>query len=409
MTSRERVVKALNFEETDRVPIDIGGTQVSGLGIDFYCDLVRHLGIQETPKVYVQLEMLARVEEPVRMRLHSDVISLENPVMRWGLQNKNWKPWTTFMGNEVLMPGDFNPVEDEEGGLWLLNEMGEKIAYMAKGSLYFEFASGTSLSGDIIKMDPQKWKDSLPVYTDEELKEIGDNAEFLRKNTDYAIAGEFFRGFLGSSGPFAGHTVADWLCVLLLERDYAEEILDATVERALENTKLYLQAVGNNIDLMLISGTDYGTQRGELFNPELFKEIHAPRYRRINEYVHEKSDIKTFIHTCGSIYHLIESIIEAGFDVLNPLQITAANMDAKRLKEEFGGRIAFWGGGIDTQTVLPFGTKEEVIQQVRERIEIFAPGGGYIFNPTHCIQYGVTPENLLAVADEAFSYRRKSI
>ena len=124
----------------------------------------------------------------------------------------------------------------------------------------------------------------------------------------------------------------------------------------------------------------------------------------INDYVHKNSKIKTFIHSCGSIYNIIEYIIAAGFDILNPVQITAGNMDAARLKEEFGGRIVFWGGGVDTQTVLPFGSEDEVREQVKERIRIFAPGGGFVFNPTHCIQYGVPPKNLLAAADAAYEY-----
>jgi uroporphyrinogen decarboxylase len=386
------------------VPIDIGGTQVSGLCIDHYCDLLKHLSIDETPKVYEQFEMLARVEEPIRKRVHGDVISLENPSMRWGMRNKDWKNWRTFKGNEVLMPGDFHPETDEKGGLWLKDKKGTPIAHMAKDTLYFEFACGTAMSQDIVKMDPQQWKNSIALYTDEELKQISAEAKRLHEDTDYAVFGEFGRGGLGTNALFAGHTITDWLCILLTEREYAEELLQATTERALENVKLYLQAVGDNIDILFVSGTDYGTQRTELFNPEIWKESFMPRFRAINDYVHQSSRAKTFIHSCGSVYHILDYIIGAGFDILNPVQTTAGNMDARRLKDEFGGRIVFWGGGVDTQTVLPFGTKEEVIEQVKERLKIFAPGGGFVFNPTHCIQYGVPPENLLAAADTAYNY-----
>ncbi len=404
MTSRERILKTCNFEEPDRVPIDIGGSQVSGLCVDHYCDLLRYLSINELPKVYEQFEMLARVEEPIRKRLRGDVISLENPSMRWGLHNKDWKKWTTFKGNEVLMPGDFNPVIDEKGSLVLYDKDGIPISRMAKDTLYFEFACGTEMSKEIIKMDPRKWKDSIALYTDEELNQIAAEAKNLHENTEYAVFGEFGRGGLGSNGLFAGLRVTDWFCVLLTEREYADEILQVTAERAVENAKLYLEAVGDNIDIIFISGTDFGTQRIEFFRPDIWKDLFLPRYKMVNDYIHKNSRAKTFIHSCGSIYNIIDYIIAAGFDILNPVQITAGNMDAARLKEKFGGRIVFWGGGVDTQTILPFGTEDEVIEQVKERIKIFAPGGGFVFNPTHCIQYGVPPKNLLAAADTAYKY-----
>jgi len=404
MTPRERILKTCNFQEPDRVPIDIGGSQVSGLCIDHYCDLLRYLNIEELPKVYEQFEMLARVEEPIRKRLRGDVISLENPSMRWGLHNKEWKKWRTFKGNEVLMPGDFNPVIDEKGALILNDANGNPIARMAKDTLYFEFACGTEMSKEIVKMDPKKWKDSIVLYTDEELKQIAAEAKNLHENTDFAVFGEFGRGGLGSNGLFAGHKVTDWFCILLTEREYADEILQVTAERAVENAKLYLEAVGDSIDIIFVSGTDFGTQRVEFFRPEIWHDLFLPRYKMVNDYIHKNSRAKTFIHSCGSIYNIIEYIIAAGFDILNPVQVTAGNMDAARLKEKFGGRIVFWGGGVDTQTVLPFGTEDEVREQVKERIKIFAPGGGFVFNPTHCIQYGVPPKNLLAAADTAYEY-----
>ena len=404
MTPRERILKTCNFQEPDRVPIDIGGSQVSGLCIDHYCDLLSYLNIDELPKVYEQFEMLARVEEPIRKRLRGDVISLENPSMRWGLHNKEWKKWRTFKGNEVLMPGDFNPVIDEKGALILKDGNGTPIARMAKDTLYFEFACGTEMSKEIVKMDPKKWKDSIELYTDKELKQIAAEAKNLHENTEYAVFGEFGRGGLGSNGLFAGHKVTDWFCILLTEREYADEILQATAERAVENAKLYLEAVGDNIDIIFVSGTDFGTQRVEFFRPEIWHDLFLPRYKMVNDYIHKNSRAKTFIHSCGSIYNIIEYIIAAGFDILNPVQVTAGNMDAARLKEKFGGRIVFWGGGVDTQTVLPFGTEDEVREQVKERIKIFAPGGGFVFNPTHCIQYGVPPKNLLAAADTAYEY-----
>ncbi len=406
MTSRERVMKTCNFEEPDRVPIDMGGTQVSGICVDEYCELLKYLGINETPVVYEQFEMLARISEPVRQRLHSDVISLENPVMSWGLRNTDWKPWRTFQGNECLMPGGFEPVADEKGGLWLYSQDGKAIAHMAKGSLYFDFADSTALSSSFTGMDPEEWRKHIYVYTDEDLKEIQKNAAVLYKNTDYAVVAEFAACKFGSMNrTIAGLSPTDWLCALVTESAYIEEVLCVCAEQALLNTKLFLEAVSGNVDIMIMSTIDYGSQRSEIFNPEIWRHLYLPRYKTVNDYVHTHSPhVKTFIHSCGSIRHIIGDIIDAGFDILNPVQITAANMDAAGLKAEFGGRIVFWGGGADTQTVLPFGTPDEVGAQVKERIGIFGPGGGFVFNPVHCLQYGVPVENLLRAADAAYEF-----
>ena len=166
-----------------------------------------------------------------------------------------------------------------------------------------------------------------------------------------------------SSGLIAGHTFTDWLCLLMTEKDYVYSILQATAERNIENLKLYFQAVGDCIDTVLISTTDYGTQKGEMINPQIFKELYLPHMKRVNDFVHSQGRIKTMYHTCGSVRKLIEYFIQGGADILNPLQVNTANMDPRELKQEFGGRIVFWGGGVDTQTTYQFGTAEEVRQQ----------------------------------------------
>jgi len=178
MSSRERVRLAINFQEPDRVPIDIGGTKVSGICIDEYVELVKYLGLDlGIPTVYEPFGMIARLDEPVRQKLHVDVIELENPSEAWGLENRNWKPWVTGKGNKVLMPGNFEPVIDENGFINILDANGKILAYMPKGGLYFERACVTTMSDDILKMDPEKWKQSIPLYTDEHLEIIQKNAQ----------------------------------------------------------------------------------------------------------------------------------------------------------------------------------------------------------------------------------------
>jgi uroporphyrinogen decarboxylase len=410
MTSRERVWHAINFQQPDRVPIDIGGTKLTCVCIDAYVELVKYLGIDVgLPKVYEQFMMIARMEEPVRKRLGCDVIELENPSETWGLENKDWKPWTTGVDNTVLMPGSFSPVIDENGYTYIMDPEGKPLAHMPKGGLYFERACATTMSGEIKKMAPEKWKKSIPLYKEEHLRILEENARSLFENTEYSIHGGFGKGPLGTNGLFAGHTITDWLCILASEREYAFSILQATAERNVENLRLYLQAVGKYIDTIFISGTDFGTQSGPLFNPDIFRELYVPNMKLMNDCVHTHSKAKTFYHSCGGVFDLIEHFIAAGVDILNPIQATATKMNPQNLKERFGGRIVFWGGGADTQTVLPYEKVEDVRNQVKERINIFAPGGGFVFAAVHNLQYGVPPQNIVGMADAAVEFGKYPI
>lgn len=395
MTSRERIKATLRHEEPDRVPFDLGGSQVTGIHVDEYCALAEYFGLDVLPpKVYDPWQMLA-IPDPLMLKaLSSDIIVVENYLQPFGLRSSDWKPWTTYPGNRVLMSGDYNPFEDKKGYLHIQNAAGKSLAQMAPGGLYYDIEDPTQMTSDWVFMDPDQWKKSIPLYTDEHLRIMQKNAKALYENTDFALCGSFLKGGLGTNAIFAGHTVCDWYCILSMEPQYANEILRATAERAVENCELYLQALNSYIDILLLSGTDYGSQKAEMFRPEIFKELHMPNYRLITDYVHKNYDVKIAMHSCGSIYNIIEHIIEAGIDILNPVHVNTANMDPQRLKDRFGSRIVFWGGGVDTQTVLPYGTPEEVAEQAKERIKIFAPGGGFIFTPVHNMQYGVPPKNV---------------
>jgi len=405
LNSRERVRAAINHKEPDRVPLDLGGSRVTGIHVDEYCDLARFFGIDVLPpKVYDPWQMLAKPDLLMAKCLKSDVIVLENHIEAFGLKNTDWRFWTTFAGNRVLMPGDYNPVTDEKGYLHIRSKDGRNIAQMSPGGLYYDNECPTEMTGVWDFMDPEDWKRSIPLYSDEELRIIEKNAAALFENTDMSVCGTFLKGGLGTNALFAGHTVCDWLCILAAEREYAGSILHATAERAVANLELYLQAAGKYIDTILLSGTDYGTQKCELFNPEIFKELHMPAYKLMTDYIHNNSGAKVMIHSCGSIYHLIGHMIEAGIDILNPVHVSTANMEPEKLKREFGGRIVFWGGGVDTQTALPYGTIEEVAEQTKERIRIFGPGGGFVFTPVHNIQYGVPLENIAAMIKTVMEY-----
>lgn len=255
------------------------------------------------------------------------------------------------------------------------------------------------LMGDIVCMDPEVFRKSIPVYTDDELRQIQTRARFLHQYTQYSVHGEFLRGNLGTGGVFAGHPLSQWLCVTLLEPEYAAEMVEVYAEATLENFKLYRQAVGDCIDTIFVSATDYGTQNGEMYTPDVFEEIYLPNYKKINAYIHENSPYKIIFHSCGSIRNILPYFVDAGVDILNPVQTSAVGMEPETLKSLYGDKLVFWGGGVDTQGVFPNGTPEQVRAQVKERIEIFGRGGGFVFSPVHNIQYGVPLENIVAMVD----------
>ena len=394
MTSRERVEQTLRFEEPDRVPIDLGGSRVTGIMAQAYAALRRHVGLPDrAPRVYDLMQMLAEVDEDYLEFFGIDVVGLEQPVPTFDIPARDWKPWTLTDGTPVLMPGQFDPVQDE-GGNWLLSPGGRTDEppqwRMPAGGYYFDTIESPRVADDLdaLKVDAAEYARRLPVFTDEELDLMRERGRQLHEYTDYAILGGFWRGALWYGGAL------DWPILMTLDPGWCAGMVEALVGVALENLKLYSQAVGEYVTAVLIQGHDYGTQRGMLFRPELFHELQVPGFRAINRWVHDNTRMKTFTHTCGSVVEIIEGLIEAEFDILNPVQCSAEGMEPERLKEEFGGRIVFWGGGVDTQKTLPFGTPDQVQAEVTERVKTFAPGGGFVFNTVHNVQHGTPPENL---------------
>ena len=237
------------------------------------------------------------------------------------------------------------------------------------------------------------------------LKRFQQRARIIYEYTDYAIFGGFLKGSkLGTTGVFAGYDLEEWFYILVSDPDYANELFHATAEAAVENLKLYLDACGEYMDILMMSTSDYGTQRGPMISPEVFNRVYVPNYRIMNDYVHEHSKVKTFFHSCGSIRTLLNGFIDAHVDAINPVQLSALNMNPKELKEEFGKRIVFWGGGIDTQDVLPNGSVDEVREHVKNNLLTFKEGGNYVFNTVHNIQALVPPQNIEAMLETVMEY-----
>jgi len=395
MNSRERVLAAIEHRQPDRVPIDFGATRQTGIMASAYHQLKKHLGIRSDTFVYDVYQMLAEVEEPVRKRMHSDVVGIFFKRVAFGLPNEGRKDWMLSDGTPVKVSRAFQPVKDESGSYYILNQSGERIAQMPAGGYYFDkLEKGPGAA----KVDPDDW--SLPLLPDDELRWLQEQASFWRKETEYAIIGqlpqvELFYGF-GHGG------FDDWLVTLMTEENYVRELYEKAIQGMIANFDLYYQAVGSLIDIVKFTD-DFGMQTGEFAHPDLFRSLVLPYYRKFIKHIKDTdSRLKVFHHCCGSIFKILPDIIDMGVDIINPVQTTAANMDPRTLKGTYGDRICFWGGGVETQGVLPFGSTQEVRAQAAERVEIFKPGGGFVFAAIHNIQQNTPPENITAAFDTAY-------
>ncbi len=387
LSSRERVLAAIDHQEPDRVPLDLGSTRVTSIAAGAYSRLLRHLALDDRPpRVMDVWQMLAWVEQPALEALGIDVLPVPRLVQDFGMRMDSWRPWNLVEdGTPVQMPGAFDPVEEPDGSLSLyLN--GEAVAKKVRSSPYFDRLLDLRISYDLPPLESLR----LLLFSEEELAWRRHWAKTLRAETDKALVGDLGLN-LGRWGSYA-----EWFYGLAADRDYTQAWYDLKVDNLLANVELYAQAVGDNIDVVWLM-EDFGTQQGMMISPKMFKSMIAPCYKRLFDWIHTHATWKIFFHSCGGIYPIIGTLIECGVDILNPVQTTAAGMDPHRLKAEFGQKLTFWGGGIDTQTVLPFGSPADIEAHVRERIQILAPGGGFVFATIHNIQEDIAAPNIAAM------------
>ncbi len=410
MTPRERVHKAVNFQEPDRVPLDLGGMKASGIASTTYARLKRTLGLDGPTKVIDPRFMIAHIDEPVRRRLHLDVVPLDwSTAFYLDQPDENWAPKRLFDGTEVLLPPGTGIGEDAGGDWILLAADGSPTTYrMPRNGFYFDNCAFNEPGG----IDPARFRPVSDIPADR-LEQFARQARRLHDETDCALLGWGFGVcFLGMSlitEPSDNVTLGrpnEWLMMLMTEKETCHEMMGRSVDASIRCLTLMHQAVGDRPFAWGIAADDSGTQRGEFIRPDLWAEMVKPHYRRLCEWIHAHTGWKTFFHCCGSIYGLIPHFIEAGIDILNPVQTSAANMEPARLKARFGRQIVFWGGGCDTQHVLGKARPEEIRRHVRERLEVFAPGGGYVFTQVHNVQPNVPAENVVAMFDAAHEFGR---
>jgi uroporphyrinogen decarboxylase len=394
MNSRERVLKTIQHQEPDRIPIDLGSTIVTGISATKYHELKQYLGFRiNHTRIFDVYLMLAQIDLEVLDQLAVDTIMVPWLMRRdrWGIRLDNWKSWEHPKGFTAEVPSNFSPDIMPDGTLLMIKD-GRVFAKMPPSGFYFDYLENERRIGDNL---PDTEKARYALLTDEELEFIQSTAKFLFDETDKALVGDAGGQDLDIVGSYD-----EWLMLLAAEKEYMSEFYTKRAESVIENLKLYHQAVGELIQVIFF-GQDFGMQDRELLSPRTFKEIIFSPYKQIFDWIHKNTTWKVMFHSDGSLVNILPLMIEMGIDILNPVQCTAAGMNPSYLKSTFGDRLVFWGAGVDTQDVLPYGTVDQVREQVYQRISVFAPEGGYIFSPVHNIQDDVPVENIIAAYEAA--------
>ncbi len=411
MNARERLAATLNHRQPDRVCVDFGATPVTGIHVAVVDKLRKAVLGDDGRRVKVcePYQMLGEIDDELREALGIDVIGKMPRKSMFGTDESDWKPFTMFDGAEVLVPHNFNTAVEESTGDILVYPEGDTSVppsgHMPKGGYFFD---------SIIRQEPIDDDKLDPVDNLEEFSLLGraDLAYFKqakrwfedrsRFGSVLIIPGSAFGDIALVPAPFLKHPkgirdIEEWYISTAMRVDYVKTVFEKQCDIALQNIQTLIDLFGDVVQVAMITGTDFGTQRGPFISRNTYRDLYRPFHVQVNKLIHEKSNWKTFIHTCGGVWDLIPDFIDAGFDILNPVQCSAAKMDPRELKKEFGKDIVFWGGGVDTQKTLPFGTPEEVYDEVRRRIDIFNDGGGFVFNSIHNVQGNAPIGNVLAM------------
>ena len=416
MNPRDRVRASLNHRQPDRVAVDFGGTPCTGIHVWTVEKLRRRYGLDDHPvKVIEPLQMLGEIEPDLGAVLGSDAVALNPHTTIFGFTNDGAREFRLPWGQVALVPDGFQTTEVSGQGLYIYPEGDRSVppsGYMPEGSFFFDV---------IIRQVPLD-EDQLRV--EDNLEEFGPVTEdallyFEREARRLAGTGLAVVGNLGGTAlgdialvpasflkhPRGIRDITEWYMSLAVRREFIHQIFSRQTDTALANLAKIHARIGDGMDVAFVCGTDFGTQDSQFCSVETFNSLYAPYYRQINGWIHRNTSWKTFKHCCGAAEVFMESFIASGFDIINPVQISAKGMDPKNLKDKYGDRLVFWGGGVNTQKTLPFGTPAAVREEVLRLLEIFAPAGGFVFNTVHNIQANVPIENVAAMIEALKEFR----
>ncbi|MCX6631464.1 MAG: methyltransferase [Candidatus Solibacter sp.] len=402
-----RLAATLRHERPEQIPIDLGSTAVTGIHVTCVCQLRDYFGLAKLPvKVHEPYQMLGWIDDDLVEALGIDTAGVFPRENMFGFANENWKEWS-FRGLDVLVGGNFRVVE-EPGGDILIFPKGDTSAApsgrMPVGSAFFDTIVRQA-AFDENNLDPADNLEEFGAISEADLEHVArsvDRANSTGRGVVATFGGTAFGDIALVPGPFMTNPkgirdITEWYVSTRSRRPYIHQIFERQCEIGMANLARIHERVGNTVQAVFVCGTDFGTQTSAFCSDATFRELWLPYYKRVNDWIHADTAWKSFKHSCGSVVRFLDSFIDAGFDILNPVQCSARGMDPATLKSKYGGRLTFWGGGVDTQKTLPFGTPGQVREEVLRRCEIFSSDGGFVFNPIHNIQAGTPVENIVAM------------
>lgn len=409
-TSKERVLQALNHKESDRVPIDFGSTSVTGIHCKVVEALRRHYGLEEKPvRIIEPFQMLGEIEEDLQAIIGTDVVGIFGRENMFSIDETDLHEQITPWGQHVMIAKDIDLSTDKNGDVYIYAKGDRSYppsAIMPDRCFFINALERTTTIDDenlSVEDNLEEFssvtEDDLAHYEREVNKAVKTRKAVMASFGGTALGDIAFVPAMGLKDPKGIRSVSEWYMSTVLRPDYIHQIFEKQTDIAIENYKALWNRLGDKVDVVFTCGTDFGTQDSQFCSNDTFRELWLPHYKRMNDWIHQNTSWKIFKHCCGSIIPLIPLLIECGFDILNPVQINAKNMDSQKLKDEFGDDIIFWGGGIDTQKILPIATPEEVKEHVWRQCEIFGKKGGFVFNAVHNVQANAPIENVVAMIE----------
>ncbi len=409
---KQVVVDSLNHRQPSRVAMDFGATNCSGIHCSVVEALREHYGLEKRlVKIHEIYQMLGLVEDDLAEAMGVDTVMAQPIANHFGVPlDGRWKEWKTLWGQVVLIPAgmEIDITPEGEAVTYPQGDRSAPASGRMPASGYFFDTIVRQEEFDEDDPDPRDNTEEFILLTDEQVDVIKANAEAVRglgravvtalPNTNIGDIAAVPAAFL--KRPKGIRDIAEWYMSVVARPEFMHEVFTYQTDIALENFKRVLAAVGPDAyDAVFICGTDFGTQISTFCSLDTFREIYLPYYQKLNGWIHANTNWKTFKHSCGAVESFYSSFIEAGFDIINPVQCSATGMDPEHLKKTYGDRLVFWGGGVDTQKTLPFGTPDEVRAEVLERCRIFSPGGGFVFNAIHNVQARTPTANMVALLD----------
>ena len=410
MTSKQRVQNALNHSPPDRIPVDFGATSVTGIHCKVVEALRQHYGLDPHPvRVIEPFQMLGEIEEDLQEIMGIDCVPVFGRKDMFDIDETQLHEQVTPCGQKVMIASGIDLTTDKEGDVYI---------YAGGDRSYPPSAIMPSGCYFINATERQEYVDDEAITPEDNLEEFGpvsdEDLQYYKKTVEQAAAtgkavvasfggtalGDIaFVPGMGLKNPKGIRNVAEWYMSTAMRRDYVQTVFEKQTDIAIANYQRLWDTVGEKVDVVFTCGTDFGTQDSQFCSLDTFRELWLPHYKRMNDWIHQHTTWKVFKHTCGAILPILPGLVEAGFDIINPVQINAKDMDPVVLKKEYGSQVTFWGGGIDTQRILPNATPEEVRSHVLQECEILGKDGGFIFNAVHNIQANAPVRNVVAMIE----------